>query len=293
MDVCGGHAAQGQYHQHFYPNCLAEILGDTGSTGHSPLYGFALDGYPVYGPYQAAGVLAQSCWKTRDYSASTSSTGCADGQRSCKMVDPFSPSKGTTTSGVRRGPSFTQVIESQSYNSYVARNGVYYEDYYYDSSCTSQGIAYLDAYNGHDHDDYGFHYHVTVNASMAAVFPYMIGPKFYGCITSQCSGPMGAEANSVSSSTCGTSAAAQPQCLSTTLSSAALAAEASSSSSAGDSDASSLSNTNKVVIAVLSGAAGAFLLSAIMFFVYRTAGRRKPVEADEPLLSLPEGAINL
>jgi hypothetical protein len=28
-------------------------------TGHSPLIGFAFDGYPIYGPYEAAGQLAK------------------------------------------------------------------------------------------------------------------------------------------------------------------------------------------------------------------------------------------
>eukprot|EP01041_Mallomonas_annulata_P004291 gene4291-8530_t len=52
MDVCNGHAAMGTYHHHHYPKCLGEKLGDTGSLSHSLIWGWALDGYPIYGPYQ-------------------------------------------------------------------------------------------------------------------------------------------------------------------------------------------------------------------------------------------------
>jgi YHYH protein len=71
MDVCWGHAANGAYHHHSWSPCLAAKLGDpspktgtagSGTDGHSPIYGWAADGYPIYGPWQASGQLAQSCW---------------------------------------------------------------------------------------------------------------------------------------------------------------------------------------------------------------------------------------
>jgi hypothetical protein len=58
--VCNGHAANGQYHHHHYPVCLAERLGDYG-LDHSAIWGWMLDGYPIYGPYQDAKQLAVSC----------------------------------------------------------------------------------------------------------------------------------------------------------------------------------------------------------------------------------------
>jgi len=115
VDVCGGHAANGDYHHHgtqargrrrkggvggpqapppFFstpntagrrhpkhykgswrsgtgltclaacvdtPWCLGDQLGDDGS-GHSVMWGIAIDGYPIYGPYQSADTYAQSCW---------------------------------------------------------------------------------------------------------------------------------------------------------------------------------------------------------------------------------------
>jgi hypothetical protein len=38
--------------------CLATAINDTG-TVHSPIYGWATDGYPIFGPYQANGTLVE------------------------------------------------------------------------------------------------------------------------------------------------------------------------------------------------------------------------------------------
>jgi len=55
LDVCSGHPANGNYHYHGYPPCLAEALGDspTGSSDatHSSILGWAWDGFPIYGPW--------------------------------------------------------------------------------------------------------------------------------------------------------------------------------------------------------------------------------------------------
>eukprot|EP00299_Pterocystis_sp_00344_P016493 c8275_g1_i4.p1 GENE.c8275_g1_i4~~c8275_g1_i4.p1 ORF type:complete len:658 (-),score=146.06 c8275_g1_i4:27-1814(-) len=178
MDVCIGHAAGTNYHHHYIPNCLSMILKDDGSK-HSPLYGYAADGFPIYGPYQRANQKAQSCWKTRDYSA-TSSTGCGtDGARTCKLKDQYDASKGTTVlSSSNYGPTTNGSVSSLSGNTISTVSGAYFEDYYYNSSCTSQGSDYLDSSNGHDHDGLGYHYHLT------ETFPYVLGPKFYGALFS-------------------------------------------------------------------------------------------------------------
>jgi hypothetical protein len=62
---CGHPQLSGAYHYHKYPTCLRFLKGDVwqsekekcdeldtliSSGGHSPLIGFALDGWPVYGP---------------------------------------------------------------------------------------------------------------------------------------------------------------------------------------------------------------------------------------------------
>jgi YHYH protein len=46
QDACFGHPNRAGYHRHAIPLCL---LNDSG-TGHSPLLGYALDGFGIYGP---------------------------------------------------------------------------------------------------------------------------------------------------------------------------------------------------------------------------------------------------
>lgn len=59
LDRCCGHPSpRSQYHYHKYPVCVKTPWSDDGQ-GHSPLIGFAKDGFPVYGPYEAAKVLAK------------------------------------------------------------------------------------------------------------------------------------------------------------------------------------------------------------------------------------------
>ncbi|MEM7395741.1 MAG: YHYH protein, partial [Verrucomicrobiota bacterium] len=59
LDRCCGHPSpRNQYHYHKYPVCVKSPWEDDGG-GHSPVIGFAFDGYPVYGPYEAKGVLAK------------------------------------------------------------------------------------------------------------------------------------------------------------------------------------------------------------------------------------------
>ncbi len=59
LDRCCGHPApNNQYHYHKYPVCVKSPFVDAGD-GPSPLIGFALDGFPLYGPYVAKGVMAK------------------------------------------------------------------------------------------------------------------------------------------------------------------------------------------------------------------------------------------
>lgn len=186
MDICPGHAQQqGLYHHHDYPACLAAQLGDTG-TGHSPIYGFAADGYPIHGPWNAANTLAVSGWKTRDYSNGANSTGCPNrpaNTRHCLLVDQYDISQGVTQlSASQHGPTTTINLTTESGNSISATSGIFFQDYYFDSAC---GSACLDSHNGHDHDGLGYHYHVTItgtNGVYTPAFPYIIGPTYYGTL---------------------------------------------------------------------------------------------------------------
>ncbi|MFT2092187.1 PKD domain-containing protein [Paraglaciecola sp. 2405UD69-4] len=179
IDVCGGHAAGTDYHHHLYSSCLAELLGDDGS-GHSPIWGYAADGYPIYGPWESDGELAVSAWVTRDYNDSL--VGCSDGTRSCQLVDQYDISLGTEI--VTQGPDFDDTTLSLSSNEFVTVNGFYFEDYYWDSTLTEQGGVYLDQHNGHTDEERGYHYHITITIddddNIKAAFPYIIGPRYAG-----------------------------------------------------------------------------------------------------------------
>lgn len=59
MDRCCGHPNQdNQYHYHKYPICLNSMWADDG-TAHSPLIGWAFDGFPIYGPYESKNLMAK------------------------------------------------------------------------------------------------------------------------------------------------------------------------------------------------------------------------------------------
>lgn len=179
VDLCEGHAQQqGAYHHHADPVCLAEEIEDTG-TGHSPIYGYAADGYPVYGPYESDGTTAKSCWKERDYDTPGSPTGCGTpGARTCLLADNTDPAAGTVAAA-SAGPDTSATVYSDSGNPIPAVSGVYYEDYYFDSACAAQGGDYLDEHNGQDSGDgRGYHYVIT------AGFPYTAGPVFAGKLAS-------------------------------------------------------------------------------------------------------------
>lgn len=78
FDVCSGHASQdGDYHYHVTPSCLLDQMGDYDNvTAHSPLIGWAFDGFPIYGPHGPEGDLIYPCNHTdADSSACLDSCG--------------------------------------------------------------------------------------------------------------------------------------------------------------------------------------------------------------------------
>jgi len=196
VDICGGHAASGDYHHHFYTSCLANLVGDDAS-GHSPIYGFASDGYPIYGPYESANTLAVSGWEIRDYGAATSEGGCGtEGERTCILNDHLDISQGVET--VTAGADTDESVDTLSGNSLIATEGYFYEDYFY-AQHTVTGTR-LDEHNGHDTGDgKGYHYHITLayddDNNLTPSFPYTIGPSFKGELTdnssSSCSSDLG------------------------------------------------------------------------------------------------------
>ena len=181
LDICSGHAAMGEYHLHNYSQCLADLVGDDGSD-HSPIIGFAADGYPIYGPWEADGVLAISAWDARDYGASEADGGCnTPGERTCILDDEFDVTQGVTTVS-SPGPDIGADVTSLSGNPLVAVDGFYYEDYV-NSGRAATG-AQLDEHNGHDNNDgRGYHYHVTLveeGGELIPAFPFTLGPTLFG-----------------------------------------------------------------------------------------------------------------
>ncbi len=157
---------------HVYPECLALHLGDD-SARHSPVYGFAADGYPVHGPWADLELLARSSWRLRDYDTVGSATGCAEaGSRTCLLADPLDPAAGTVPAPAP-GPTTAEVPA-----------GAFFEDYWFDVGLDDGAPHALDAFNGHAHDDAGYHYHITRiqngDGSFTDVFPYIVGPWFRG-----------------------------------------------------------------------------------------------------------------
>ena len=167
---CNGLAAD-ELTPQVYPECLALHLGDD-SAGHSPVYGFAADGYPVHGPWAELEILARSSWRKRDYAAD-SPTGCGEsGRRTCLLADPLDPLVGAVAAPAP-GPD-TSAVPS----------GAFLEDYWFDIRRDDGSIWALDAFNGHTHDGSGYHYHITriqnPDGSFTDVFPYILGPWFRG-----------------------------------------------------------------------------------------------------------------
>jgi hypothetical protein len=61
MDRCCGHPSpDNRYHYHKYPVCVKSPFVDEGEE-HSPLIGWAFDGFPIYGPYESKGLMAKDC----------------------------------------------------------------------------------------------------------------------------------------------------------------------------------------------------------------------------------------
>jgi hypothetical protein len=188
VDICNGHVVDGDYHHHTYSACLANAAGET-PTGHSPIYGYAADGYPIYGPWQDTDTLAKSSWVARDYADEDSETGCGSaGARTCLLKNQWDVSEGRNVIS-SAGPSTSTTVVSTSENSFTASSGFYFEDYYWDSDLTDLGDEYLDEHNGHSDAVRGYHYHVTLSedddGNLTPAFPYTVGPTFYGKLPSK------------------------------------------------------------------------------------------------------------
>lgn len=167
MDACLGHPAPGgEYHHHQRPVCLYTA----NASQHSPIIGYAFDGYPIYGAYAYQ---------------NTNGTGPISRMRSSYRLRNI-----TTRTTLPDGT----VLSSGQYGPAVSTTyplGYYIEDFEYIS-----GLGDLDEYNGRfcvtpEYPSGTYCYYATIDSLGASAYPYMIGPNYYGIVTAGNTGPGG------------------------------------------------------------------------------------------------------
>ncbi len=176
FDCSKGHPAMGNYHHHQNPSAFkldlkvistvcnlydADGLYVIDSTKHSPLIGFAYDGFPIYGAYAyknvdgTGGIVRmKSSFTLRNI---TTRTTYADG------------------STVTAGPDVNATYPL----------GYFREDYQYNTTASSD---YLDDHNGRfcvtpEYPNGIYCYFATVDENWNSSYPYVVGPTFYGTKT--------------------------------------------------------------------------------------------------------------
>ncbi len=181
FDCAKGHPAMGNYHHHQNPSAfnldlvvistvcdlyLADGLYTLDSTAHSPLLGFAYDGYPIYGAYGFANpdgsggpARMRSGYQLRNI---TTRTVLADG------------------TDVTDGPAVSTTWPL----------GYFREDYEF---IAHPEPYYLDEHNGRfcvtpEYPGGTYAYFCTVDASWNSAYPCVVGPTFYGLKTASITG---------------------------------------------------------------------------------------------------------
>ena len=174
FDCAKGHPAQGNYHHHQNPSAFkldltvisticdiydADGLYVINENEHSPLIGYAYDGFPVYGAYAfknadgTGGITRmKSGYQLRNITSRTTS-----------------PTGATVTSGPAVSTTYPL--------------GYFREDYEFISH---PGEAdYLDEHNGRfcitpEYPNGIYCYFATVDANWNSAYPYLVGPTYYG-----------------------------------------------------------------------------------------------------------------
>jgi hypothetical protein len=159
----GGALIPGTYHHHQQPVLLREQLGDDGFD-HSPILGFAFDGFPIYGPYGyddpngSGGIVRlESSYRLRDITVRET------------LPD------GTTLAPALYGPPVNATYPLS----------LYQEDFEYVS-----GFGHLDENNSRfavtpEYPDGTFTYIATIDALGDAAYPYFLGPFYTGFFVNQ------------------------------------------------------------------------------------------------------------
>ncbi len=172
FDCSKGHPAMGNYHHHQNPSAFkldkkvistvcnlydADGLYVVNENEHSPLIGFAYDGFPIYGAYAYTNV---------------DGTGPIARMKSGYQLR-------TDTTRVN-GPKIGQVVGNQT-----MFNGYFREDYEFVTH--DNDPTYLDNHNGRfcitpEYPQGIYCYFGTIDENHNSAYPYVVGPTFYGVI---------------------------------------------------------------------------------------------------------------
>jgi hypothetical protein len=150
QDAANGHPSAvggGEYHHHFDPTGLRNQLGDDG-TSHSPILGFAYDGFPVYGPF--------------GFDNTDGTGGLVRIESSYRLR--------TDNGGMRMG----------------GPGGLFDGDYLQDWEYVG-GLGHVDEHNGRfavtpEYPGGTYAYHVTLNAALETMYPHIVGPEYFGVV---------------------------------------------------------------------------------------------------------------
>ncbi len=175
FDCAKGHPAMTNYHHHQNPSAFnldrvvistvcnlyaADGLYIIDSAHHSPLIGFAYDGYPIYGAYG---------YKNADGTGGV-----------VRMKSSFSLRSITTRTTLYDGTAVTAGPPVSA----TYPLGMYKEDYQFIAPTASQP-DYLDIHNGRfcvtpEYPSGTYAYFCTVDNNHNSAYPYVVGPTFYG-----------------------------------------------------------------------------------------------------------------
>ena len=166
FDNCLGHPnMQMEYHTHVNPTCL---YNDQDSIAHSPIIGYAFDGFPIYGAYAYA---------------NTDGTGPITRMRSSyqlrAITDRTTLPDGTVLGAGQYGPPINATYPL----------GAYIEDHEY-----LTGSGHVDEHNGRfcitpEYPAGTYAYFVSLNGDLDPAYPYVLGPAYYGTVQAGNTGP--------------------------------------------------------------------------------------------------------
>ena len=189
FDGCNGHQpGNGQYHHHANPVCLRAQLDDnievvrstrTGvvyrekatPTKHSPILGWAFDGYPIYGPY--------------GYSDARNPQSGVRRMRSSFRLRNITNRQTLPDWALAIHPGVPQQLNPNQYGPAIAGQfplGRYQEDFDFVA-----GLGDLDVHNGRmavtpEYPQGTYAYFITIDEPGKPLFPYILGPQYYGTV---------------------------------------------------------------------------------------------------------------